>query len=212
MASTNASKPEGPAVAPDTGKSDFRMAVLALIVSVATGAFTYLQYRVADRARQEVHDDSMKILKISYRPYVSIQGGLEIASPRGSRTAEVALQFTAKGATPAVDVVVRRRCVVSTTSDTQANRELTAPAEAWTKLVTAKAHAVLFSDTTMEFHCVADVPNEDAAFVFAVGEVTYVDVFGEAHKTTFCLEATPTDIPADKPKPMLPCGGGNSMN
>ena len=212
MSSMNPSKSEESAGGPDTGKSDFRMAILALIVSLATGVFTYLQYRVADRARQELHDDSMKILKISYRPYVSIQGGLEIASPRGARTAGVTLQFTAKGSTPAVDVVVRRRCFVSTNSDTEANRQLTAPSEAWTKLVAAKAHAVLFSDTTVEFHCVADIPNEGAAFVFAVGDVTYVDVFGEAHKTSFCLETTPADMPPDKPKPMLPCGGGNSMN
>lgn len=81
MSSMNPSKSEESAGGPDTGKSDFRMAILALIVSVATGVFTYLQYRVADRARQELHDDSMKILKISYRPYVSIQGAWRSLHP-----------------------------------------------------------------------------------------------------------------------------------
>ncbi len=185
-----------------TVKSESLLSIVALVVAIGTASFTYLQVKEAERARQQAHDDAMRTLKQSYRPYISVQGSLEIRNPAWKKEAHITLQFTGMGASPALDAAVQLRCIASQ----KTGREIaTAPDKS---LETKGSHYVLFPGTSVVFHCKDALPDADAVSVFAVGQVTYTDVFGESHKTAFCLQTVP-QVPGN----MLPCrSGGNSMN
>lgn len=202
-------------------RSEYRLSVLALVVAVGTAGFTYMQYKVADKTRQQQHDDAMDTLKLSVRPYVSVQASLQVqggyqvpgsqqpAPPftEGSNGAQgvVTLTFTASGGSPALDAVVERRCIGW--SPPTSTRGLSPPPEAWSRLTQAVSHSVLFPGGSVIFHCSASLAADDN-FVFVVGQVKYADVFHNQHVTKFCFENTPDPGPA---KTMLPCSDGNSM-
>jgi hypothetical protein len=223
----------------NSGKSELLLSAFALIVAVGTAAFTYLQYRVADRARQEIHDDAMQTLRLSYRPYVAAHGSLDPKRniPGGPAVGAVTLQFTTSGNTPALDMTFRKACSTFEIPDGQ--KDKTPPREVWPPLTAALPHGVLFPGQTISLSCLVCIskackeaahshssmgqtlspdksvspqetdrsPEIDLA-VFAVGDVSYTDVFQKRHKTTFCVYTFETS----KVGEMYPCTQENSLD
>lgn len=188
-------------------RPEFRLSVLALIVAVATGAFTYLQYRVADHTRQEMHDDSMQNLKLSHRPYVGVKA---ILSPnmkyKGVKGTEITMQFTVSGDSPALDMQFRKGCRMFDNIATVVGGK--PPSELGEYVKPALPHGVLFPEQTISLHCVTLGGNVSGP-VFVEGDVTYTDVFGQRHKTGFCFynyQPKGKDV-----EDMYPCTEGNTM-
>jgi hypothetical protein len=189
-------------------KSEFRLSVIALVVAVGTAAFTYLQYRVADHARQEIHDDAMQTMRLGYRPYVAARATLDPKTKPFGIRAEVTLQFTASGASPALDMVFRHGCRMTPSA---VARGMSPPKDLWDRMREAMPHGVLFPGQNLALHCEISPVTDDSSPVpsgaFVVGDVAYTDVFRQSHKTSFCFYTFKPEAPGD----MYPCTQGNAM-
>jgi hypothetical protein len=67
-------------------------------------------------ARRTSHEDSVKTLQLSYRPYVGVRGSFDLRNALGNshrKIAAITLEFTAMGASPALNVVVSQHCVAT---------------------------------------------------------------------------------------------------
>jgi hypothetical protein len=193
-----------------SGKSE--IGLLALLVALGTGVVSYMQYRAAEQAISVSHDDSVTTMKLSYRPYVGVQGSLAVGKVAARKAATVTLHFSASGASPALAAVVQRRCVNADTAQLHEGgvNVIVPPPDLWDELIPAVSNSVLLPGTSIDIQCVAyldSVPRKP--FIFAVGNVTYKDVFGKVHKTTFCFEGSILAIPVSST--MLPCSTGNEM-
>jgi hypothetical protein len=183
----------------------FRIDVIALFTALATAVVGYYTVRVA-------HEDSVKTMQLSNRPYVSAQGSLVIGKVDERPAATVTLHLIANGTSPALDTVFRRRCVAADTAQRIENGDhVIVPPDVWNRLDPTVSHSVIFPNNGLDFHCVAflDLP-PPSPYVFAVGNITYTDVFGESHNTTFCFENSAQAH--SESSPMLPCSTGNKMD
>jgi hypothetical protein len=181
-----------------------RVDIIALFTAIATAVVGYFTVRVA-------HEDSVNAMQLSNRPYLGVQGSLVIGKVDGKSAALVTLHFTASGASPALDANVQRRCVAAETARRSENGQnvLVAPDNAWSRLAPTVSHSVIFPNNSLDFHCVAFLDPTPPPYVFAVGNVTYKNVFGKGHGTSFCFENTTDGGPESRP--MLPCSTGNKM-
>jgi hypothetical protein len=196
------------------------MGLLGLLVAIGTGVVSYLQYRSAEKqiqmshedAKRQIeisHNDSVDVMKRSNRAYVGIQASAFRDTIPKSKDVGALVHVTAIGSSPALNAVVRRGCVVA--EGVGKHDEVSPPPEVWNKLKTHPGHADIFPNTSADYHCFASPGNDEMFQFFVVGDVSYADVFGDAHKTTFCFYGDP-DVHDSEFGKMWPCTTGNSMN
>ncbi len=158
------------------------LSFVAIVLSLLAAAFTGLQWYEARQTRMEIHADTERSLQLSQRAYVSV--GAATLPRRIFSKRKMQLELLVIGPTPALDVHMSGRCSFVNAPDLPKE-----PDSLWkTPLDEYLLPPVLGPGTKITLHCEAIMdPEHPASFLFAVGIVSYRDIFKFRHQTKFCF-------------------------
>lgn len=179
---------------------------LGLIIALLAAGFAAWASWEARQARKDAHDDAMRSLKIAQRSYVEVEGHTmqTIVVKNGRTYPQASFEVKVYGNSPAFNVRIHHGCRAG--PDHTAIEKISGTRELMQRILAdynQRQYQVLVAGSSdkVETECWTDStePSYSGSGLISFGAVSYDDVFGDHHLTSFCYDGPFEALPIQKP-------------